>query len=147
MFAQILVVGILQTVVGGLELLMGGVLIIMAAVIPMSMQTSRAAQPPMEPFAFWIVGLVYGGLGSAAIISGCLRLASGISSFYFRRRSLLLVSLIFGLITSLTCYCALTSTPLAIYGMIIMTSPAAKRAFAMRKAGLSPTEIRRAFNT
>jgi hypothetical protein len=146
MFAQILAVGILQTVVGALELLIGGLLVVMAAMIPLSLQMSRRGPSPNEELSVWMVGLAYGGLGTAAVTSGCLRLISGISSFYFRRRTLMIVSLIFGLVTSLTCYCAVTATPLAIYGMIIMTSPAAKRAYAMRKAGMSPNDIRRHFS-
>ena len=144
MFAQILVVGILQTVVGGMELLLGGAYVAMAIVIPMSLRAASGAAPG-EAFSEWMIGLIYGGIGGGAMISGCLRLASGISSFYFRNRLLMLISLVFGLVSTFTCYCALTAAPLAIYGMIVMFSPAAKRAFAMRKAGMSPTEIRRAF--
>ncbi|MGN6546058.1 MAG: hypothetical protein ACTHK7_13475 [Aureliella sp.] len=144
MFAQILVVGILQTVVGALELLVGGMFIFMCAMIPLSVHSNGAA--PAVGSEIWIVTLIYGGIGAGAMLSGCLRLASGIGSFYFRYRPLMLVSLIFGLVSSLTCYCALTATPLAVYGMIIMCSPTAKRAFALRKAGMLPAEIRRTFN-
>lgn len=146
MFAQILVVGILQTVVGGVELLVGGMYILMAGVIFVAMQANNTVSPS-EPFPTWVIQLVYGGIGGAAIISGGMRLTSGIGSFYFRYRPLMLVSLIFGLVSMFTCYCALTAVPLAVYGMIIMCSPAAKRAFAMRKAGQSPVEIRRAFGS
>lgn len=142
MFAQLLVVGILQSVAGAMELMVAGIYTVMIVVFLTSAnggETLFEGGPP-------IVLLVYGIIWFCVGLSGCLRLVSGISSFYFRNRLLMLISLVFGFVSIFTCYCAVTALPLGIYGLIIMLSPTAKRAFAMRRAGMSANEIRQAFN-
>ena len=146
MVGHLMAVGILQIVFGCLELLMGLLLgfyaVLFSTVLP---NMNQPGQAPMDPqVGFWVA--VGCGIG-AALVTGfaLLRIGSGIGSFWFRGRVWMLVSLIGGMITALTCYCAPFSIGVGVYGIIVLLSPAVRRAYEMRAAGMSPDDIKAQF--
>ena len=146
MVGHLMAVGILQIVFGCLELLVGIVLgfyaVLFSTILP---NMKQPGQPPMDPaVAFWLV--VGCGIGGAVVTCfSLLRIGSGIGSFWFRGRTWMLVSLIGGMITSLTCYCAPFAIGVGVYGLIVVLSPAVRKAYEMRAAGLSPNDIKAQF--
>ena len=142
MFAQLQVVGILQVVAGGMELLVATLYACTTAFYLFVNNDGGDLFGGGPQLLLLIYASIWGGVS----ISGCLRIASGIGSFYYRYRTLMLVSLVLGFVSVLTCYCAATAVPIGIYGLVVMLSPTAARAYAMRRAGLTPTQIRDAFN-
>jgi hypothetical protein len=140
---QVMVLGILQIVFGALELLMGCFLIFYAVIFAFVMpniENANSSPPPPEAM-FWIsIGLAVGGV--LVLCFSVLRIASGVYSFWFRQRTLMLVSLIGGLVTVFTCYCSLFSIGVGIYGLIVMFDPAVKQAYRMAAEGVSADEIK-----
>lgn len=146
MVNQVIVVGILQIVFGAMELLMGGLLLFYAVlfgfVMPNIEDTAEDLPPPEA--MFWIsIGLAVAGL----IVLGfsILRIVTGINSFWFKRRTMMLVSLIGGMVTVLTCYCSLFSVGIGIYGLIVMLDPAVKKAYQLSAEGVPAEEIKARF--
>jgi hypothetical protein len=141
-----MVVGILQIVFGAMELLMGGLLLFYAVlftfVMP-NMKNPGGELPPPEAM-FWIsIGLSIGGL--VVVCFSILRIASGIYSFWFKKRTLMLVSLIGGMVTLFTCYCAPFSLGVGIYGLIVMLDPAVRQAYRLSAEGVPAEEIKARF--
>ena len=142
MFTHLQAVGILQVVAGGMELVVATLYVFIMGTFLLARDDANALLDG-GPRAFF---LIYASIWACVAVSGCLRIASGISSFYYRRRTLMLVSLVLGFVSVMTCYCAATAVPIGVYGLVVMLSSTAKRAFAMRRAGMTPQQIRDAFN-
>lgn len=143
---HVMVVGILQIVFGVMELVMGALLIFYAFVFSMilpNMKNGGAAPPPPE-MIFWM-SLGCGVGGGVVLLFSFLRIWSGINCFWFKNRTLTLISLIGGLVTSLTCYCAPFSIGIGVYGMIVMFDFAVKQAYQLSAEGVSAEEIRGRF--
>jgi uncharacterized metal-binding protein len=93
---------------------------------------------------FWgSIGL--GIAGGLVLCFSILRIVTGIYSFGFKHRNLMLVSLIGGLITVFTCYCSLFSLGVGIYGLIVMLDPAVKQAYRLAAEGVPAEEIKARF--
>lgn len=143
---QVMVVGILQIVFGAMELLMGGFLLFYAVffAVVMPNMPKAAANPPPPEAMFWIsIGFAVGG--TVVFIFSILRIVTGIYSFWFKRRTLMLVSLIGGMVTIFTCYCSLFSLGVGIYGLIVMLDPAVQQAYRLSAEGVSAEEIKARF--
>lgn len=133
MLGHLTAVGILQIAVGGAELLfVGGWILIVIWSASMA-----HAQPDG---VFMLIG--YSVFGFLALASAVMRLVSGISSFYFKYRTLSIVSLIYGLLMVITCYCSVPAVAVGIYGLIVFFHPAVKRFYSLRRTGMSAAEIR-----
>ena len=145
MVNQVTVVGILQIVVGAMELLMGGLLLFYAVIFGFVMPNVEDAAEDMPPEAmFWIaIGCAIGG--SIVFVFAVLRIVTGINSFWFKQRKLMLISLIGGMVTMLTCYCSLFSVGIGIYGLIVMLDPAVRMAYQMSAEGVPAEEIKARF--
>jgi hypothetical protein len=143
---QVMVVGILQIVLGAMELMMGCLLlfysVLLGFVMP-SMPNGAANNPPPEVM-FWI-SIGCGIVGIIVFVFSILRIVTGIYSFWFKRRMMMLVSLIGGMVTILTCYCSLFSIAIGIYGVIVMLDPAVRQAYRMSAEGVPAEEIKARF--
>lgn len=152
MVHQVRIVAILNAVQGGLELLMGMMTAGMGIFFPVMLQIEKSANPgqpraasdPPEAF-FWLMAAMYGALGLAVLTGGILRLAACVQNFRFQGRTLGFVSLIGGMASVLSCYCAPTAIAILVYGLIVLLNPAVTMAFAMRRQGYSVDEILAAF--
>jgi hypothetical protein len=150
MVGHVMVVSILMIVQGALEALVGGGLVVLGAVFPTMMQAEmrRGGGPPGGPSPeamSWIMLAVYGGLGLLVLLGAVLHIWAGISNLKFRRRTLGIVALGVGLVSTFTCYCAPTSIALAVYGLVVYLSPQVAQAFTMGQAGKTRAEIDAAF--
>ncbi len=148
MVNQVHVVGILQIVLGALELFMGAGLFIAAffvtaAFADISAEVDTGELPPESV----MMGMqaYYGIAGGLTSLMAVLRIIGGVGSFWFRGRIWMLVSLIGGLASILTCYCGPFSLGLAIYGLIVMFNPGVKQAYRMAAEGIPASEIRHRF--
>jgi hypothetical protein len=94
----------------------------------------------------FVVAGVIGIIAVLILIVSLLRIYAAIMNFSFKRRALGITSLILGLGTCLTFYCALTSIALAVYGLIVMMNQEVAEAFKMRAEGRSSDDILREFN-
>lgn len=139
MLSQLTAVGILQIVVGGAELAFAGVWIVLIVSMAWSTWTAEI-QVGGAP-----VLSVYAVLAILLLSSAVMRIVSGISSFHFKHRILMIVSLIFGFLTVMTCYCSVPALAVGTYGLVVIFNAAVKQAYAMRSSGMSPAEIRDAF--
>ena len=143
---QILVVGILQIVLGVMELMMAGLLIFYAVlfgfVMPNMDNGNREEIPPEA--MFWIA-IGCGAAGAIVLVFAVLRIVSGTYSFWFKQRTMMMVSLIGGMVTVFTCYCALFSVGVGIYGLIVMWDPGVRQAYRMAAEGVSAEEIKARF--
>ena len=122
------VVGILQIVLGVLELCMGGFL---------SLIVSLAATEELDNGAFdgeTLVGVgMMVGLGVVVLVSGVLRLVTGVATFSFRLRWLTIASLMLGFASVFTCYCSVFSSGLGINSNCVrMTGGPGKRLLTSR---------------
>lgn len=146
MVNQVMVVGILQIVFGAMELLMGGLLLFYAGIFAFVMpniDNAGSEAPPPEVMFWGSIGLaIAGGLVFCVSI---LRIVTGIYSFWFKQRTLMLVSLISGFITIFTCYCSLFSLGVGIYGLIVMLDPAVKQAYRLSAEGVPAEEVKARF--
>ena len=61
--------------------------------------------------------------------------------FNYKHRVFGIATMILGLTTVFTFYCAPTSIGLAVYGLIIYFNPAVVKAFQLRKAGMDKQEM------
>jgi hypothetical protein len=152
MVHQVRIVAVLNAVQGGLELLMGMLTAGMGVFFQIMLQIEKSANPgqpraasdPPEAF-YWLMAAMYGALGLAVLTGGILRLAACVQNFRFQGRTLGFVSIIGGMASVLSCYCAPTAIAILVYGLIVLLNPAVTMAFAMRKQGYSVDEILAAF--
>lgn len=149
---QVRLFAILNAVQGMLEIPMGCFTTGMGIVLPAMIRIDKAKNPGGGPLSssdemmFWVLSLVYLGIGLPVLISGILRIVAGWKNYRFRGRTLGMVSIIAGLGSLFSCYCAPTAVGLLVYGLIIFVNPAVKAAFEMAKQGQSPEQILAAFN-
>ena len=149
---QVRIFAILNAVQGILEIPMGCLTTGMGAALPAMIRMGNANKPGGEPLnasdetMLWVLSLVYLGIGLPVLTSGILRLIAGWQNYRFKGRTLGMVSIILGLGTMFSCYCAPTAVGLLVYGLIIFVNPAVKAAFEMARQGRSPEQILAAFN-
>ncbi len=145
MVSQVMVVGILQIVFGAMELLMGGLLLFYAVLFAFVMPNMEKGSdvPPPEVLFWGSIGLAVAG--TVVFCFSILRIVTGIYSFWFKQRTMMLVSLIGGMITVFTCYCSLFSLGVGIYGLIVMLDPAVRQAYRLSAEGVPAEEIKARF--
>jgi hypothetical protein len=147
---QVRIVAVLNAVQGGLEVAVGLLLTAAGGIISAlgaSIGAGRGPfanrpEPEMPP---WVVGVIYLAIGVPILLIGALRIFAGVQNFRYRGRTLGIISMIVGMASVFTCYCAPTGIGVLIYGMIVYLNPAVIAAFAMGQQGASGQEILAAF--
>ncbi len=113
------------------------------------MASAMASQPPAgePPPEMLILGIqiFYWVAGASVLFFGLMRIASGIGCFRFRGRIWLIISLLGGLSSVLTCYCGPFSIGMCIYGMIVCLNSSVIKAYKMGSQGVPPAEIKHRF--
>jgi hypothetical protein len=149
MVNQVRVVAVLNGVQGVLELLLAMLTLFLAAFFyalrEQLMNDAFRHEADPESAVNFMTGLFL-VIGIITLITGSLRMIACIRNFFFRSRTLGLVSLFLGLVTAFAGYCAPTSIAIAIYGLIVMFNSEATEAFEMGNQGRSADDILRAFN-
>jgi hypothetical protein len=147
---QVRVVAILNCVQGGLECLMGIFMGGMGVFLSYMLQAERNNpnfrnnnQPP--PGMEWVFGGVYLAIGVVLLLAGILRLYAGIRNFGYRGRILGIVSMVCGMISVFSCYCAPTGIAMIIYGLIVFLNPAVQAAFVLGEQGTPSDAILNSF--
>lgn len=145
---MLLVLAILQIVFGLMELVMGIFFVGYGFFLPtlfaeIAKQNPAGQAPPqaLTQGMAWYFGI----MGVLMLLLSVLRIVSGVYLFNMKGRMLSIVSLCVGLISIGTFYCACTSIPLAVIGLIVLLHPVVKYAFQLRASGLSTTEVRNHF--
>ena len=144
---HVVIVGILQIVFGIMELFMGVFLVFYAflfSVIIPGMNNGPANNPP-PPEVILGLSIGFGIGGGIVLLFSILRITTGIFCFWFKNRTLTLVSLIGGLVTALTCYCSPFSIGIGVYGMVVMFDAAVRQAYQLSAEGVSAEEVRARF--
>jgi hypothetical protein len=143
---QVRVYAVLSAVQGLLELPMGAMLVGVGAMFPVlvKMEPPRGGNPPPDAVLYAMTAM-YAGLGSVLLLAAFLRFFAAYRNFYFKGRLLGIASMILGLGSMLSCYCAPTAIAVLVYGLIIYLNPAVKLAFDMGQSGRTPDEIFAAF--
>ena len=103
---------------------------------------ANAQQPPeldmmAQNMMLWGFGIV----GGVILIISILHFIAAYLGFTYKGRVFGIVTMILGLGSLLSCYCAPTAIGLAVYGMIIYFNPAVSKAFALGKSGMKKQEI------
>ena len=149
--SQVRIVAVLNAVQGGFEIPIGLMYIGAAFFIPAMMRMDQGNNPnfrngngPPEEVG-WILFGVYLAMGLPVLLVGILRIWAGVSNYRFRGRMLGLVSLVVGLVSLFSCYCAPTGVAILIYGLIVMLNPAVKMAFEMGDRGMPASQILASF--
>ena len=149
--SQVRLFAILNAVQGMLEIPMGCFTTGMGAVLPAIIRIDKAKNPGGQMGAndetmLWVLSIVYVAIGLPVLTSGILRIIAGWKNYRYQGRTLGIVSIIVGLGSLFSCYCAPTAIGLLVYGLIIYVNPAVKAAFEMARQGRSPEQILAAFN-
>jgi hypothetical protein len=152
MVQAVRIVAILNAVQGGLEILMSLMYVAMSAFFPVMAQIQAnnpngrgpGNEPPKE--FFWVIGIVYGGIGLVMLVGGILRIVACLQNFKYKGRTLGFVSFGVGMVSLITCYCAPTAIGMLIFGLIVYLNPAVAAAFKMGQEGLSSDQIVAAFS-
>jgi len=148
--SQIRIFAILNAVQGILEIPMGlflsGLGIAMPALQRLQKNNNPGQLGPNEESMFLFITVLYVAIGIPLFISGILRVASAWQNYHFRGRILSLVSIIVGMATLFSCYCAPTAIGLLVYGLILHLNPAVSAAFEMGRQGRTADQILAAFN-
>lgn len=142
MVNQITIVAILQIVQGGFECLMA--LMLLGFTIFFSVGISGEEIDISEGEVYMLLA-IYGGLFVLVLASAIFRIVTGVACLKFKWRIPTVISLSAGFITLMTCYCGPTAIALGIYGIIVLLSPPAAKAFRMRQNGMTVQEIKHAF--
>jgi len=80
-------------------------------------------------------------IGILIVATAGLRIYAAYRAYQFRGRVMGIVSLIFGCITILTCYCFPTSLALLVYGLIVYNNQDVKSAFTLGEQGTPAAQI------
>ena len=88
-----------------------------------------------------VVSIVSGSLCLVAFTLATMHFISAYFGFTYRYRVFGIITMILGLGSVMTCYCAPTAIGLAVYGLIIYFNPAVAKAFTMAKSGMNKSEI------
>ncbi|MBC8350918.1 MAG: hypothetical protein H8E66_02965 [Planctomycetes bacterium] len=153
MVGQVRIVSILMMVQGALDLLAGLGLIGMGIFMAFAMRDGMMGNPPMQQgngpspeVMADVISWVYAGLGVVIGIIGALNVYAGYRNWKFKGRTLGIISMIAGVGTIITCYCAPTSIALCIYGLIVYLNTPVGTAFRMGEEGFSGDEITMTFS-
>ncbi|MBL4845491.1 MAG: hypothetical protein JKY65_08200 [Planctomycetes bacterium] len=106
------------------------------------LQQGGALPPGFMQMMTW----TYVGMGVVVGLIGMLHVYAGVRSWQYRERNLGIVSLVVGLGTILTCYCAPTSMLLFVYGLAVYLNPSVNHAFQLGDKGISADEITLTFS-
>ncbi len=148
---QVRVMAVLNAVQGGLECVLalvylglGGMFIAMKAEI-----AQQQAQPgnPMEAQMANLLPIFFFILGGVLLLLAVLRVIAGVLNFSFRGRVLGIVTMLLGLASSLTLYCAPTSIGIAVYGLIVLFNRPVAEAFEMRAQGSTSDQVLAVMNS
>jgi uncharacterized membrane protein len=85
--------------------------------------------------------IMFGAWGGLTAMLAILHVVTACFNLALRARTLGIVTLLLGIGSAMTCYCAITGIPLSIYGLIIYFNPATAEAFRLRKSGMSKPEV------
>lgn len=150
---QVRIVSILMMVQGALDLFVGLGLVGMAVFMGVAMRDAMMENPqlqqgngPAPDVMVDIMSYSYGGLGLVIAIIGALNIYAGYRNWKFKSRALGIISLVAGIGTIFTCYCAPTSIALCIYGLIVYLNGPVSAAFLMGEEGYSGDEITMTFS-
>ncbi|MCA9120296.1 MAG: hypothetical protein H6822_33350 [Planctomycetaceae bacterium] len=153
MVGQVRIVSILMMIQGALDLLAGLGLIGMGFFMAFAMQEAFANNPqaqqgngPPPETVVNMVSWIYGGLGAVVGSIGMLNLFAGYRNWKYKARTLGIISLVSGLGTIFSCYCAPTSLALCIYGLIVYLNASVASAFRMGEDGYTADEIAMTFS-
>ncbi len=157
MVNQVRVVSVLMMVQGALDLLTGLGLITLGIFMGFFMHEALREDPnfqsrfqsgtgPSPEVVANMMTWVYGGLGFFLIIIGGLQLYAGFRNWKFRSRTLGIISLLAGLGTVFSCYCAPTSLALCIYGLIVYLNGPVANAFQLGEQGYTGDEVIASFS-
>lgn len=145
---QVRIVSVLMMVQGTLDLLVGMGIIGLGIFIGIFMREALAQDPqfqqangPSPEFTGNLMMGVYAGLGVVIGIIGALNIFAGFRNWRFKSRTMAIVSMLAGLGTIFTCYCAPTSIALCIYGLVVYLNSPVAAAFRMGEQGYSGDEI------
>jgi hypothetical protein len=150
--SQVRTFAILNIIQGALEIPMGLMSTGMAVLFPVMMSMEQARDPsaeaelPFEGRMLWLVSGIYLAIGMPVLTCGILRIVSGVRNFRFKGRTLSLISIIAGVSSVLSCYCAPTALGILVYGLILHLNPAVKAAFEMGRQGRTAEQILAAFS-
>ena len=139
-------VAILMIVQGGFEILMSLILFVLAVVMPLMLAQGELNGPmqqgqlPPEAF-FWILPVIYGGLGLLVLLVAVLHIVAGVKNYRFRSKTLGIVAMTTGLLSLLTCYCLPTAAGIMVYGLVIYLNEEVAEVFRMGEAGYQADDI------
>lgn len=149
--SQVRVFSIFNGIQGALEIPMGLILVGMGVLLPALTQIEEfkkgqnGQEPPPAEF-LWFFGIIYFVIGIPVLACGILRIVAAFRNYRFKGRTLGVVSIIAGLCSMLSCYCAPTAVGLLVYGLILFLNPAVKAAFQMVEQGQTVAQVLAAFS-
>ncbi len=140
---QIPVISSLFIAQGVLLLLMGGYFIVLGVFMGNMDQfmPPGAQQAEFQDMQLSIMFWAMGAIGGMILIISILHFVAAFLGFNYKGRVFGIVTMVLGLLSLLSCYCAPTAIGLAVYGMIIYLNPASAKAFQMGKSGMKKQEI------
>jgi len=129
-------------IIHGILIALIGAGLTFAAIFLANMGPEMFSDAEVNPSIFqgaitWGYGIVGGGM----LLLGLLSIFAGIRNLSFRSRTLGIVALSAGVVTSLGVWCAPTAIGLAIWGLIVYLDPSVERAFELTSKGTKPKEI------
>jgi len=130
------IVAVLMIVQGALEALLGLLFLIFGPVALSGAMAQGGSEPPPV-----FVGVLAIFLALFLLASAGLLIFAGIRNLKYRSRTLGLVALAVGALSSITCYCAPTALGLLIYGLIVYLNGDVRRAFELGEQGATSDEI------
>ncbi len=142
--SQVRIVAVLNGVQGALEIPIGLLYVGMAFFIPALMEAGNANRPPGNgppPEFGMMMTVIYLAVGIPVLIAGVLRILAAVRNFQFRSRTLGIISMVLGLVSMFSCYCAPTGIALLVYGLLVYLNPAVRMAFAMGDEGVPASQI------
>lgn len=137
---KVKVLAILMIVQGALEVLLSlllagtGVFLYFTTYQIMAAQQRASGGPPPPAWIF----LIQVPIGLLVLAAAAIRIYAGIRNLSFKGRTLGIIAISCGLVTSLTMYCAPTGIGLMIYGLIVYLDGNVAKAFKDVEAGLPP---------
>ena len=132
---------------GGMLVFMGTIFTTMKNEMIEEMQRGQPGPEAPDPaFMHTIMVGVMAGLGAMVLLAALFRIWATISNFRLKGRWLGVISLICGLASGLTMYCAPTGIAVAVYGLVVLLSSEVGEAFEMRKTAESADDVLRHFN-
>jgi len=148
--SQVRIFAILNAVQGILEIPMGlflsGIGVAMPALQRLQKNNNPGPIGETEQSMILFITVLYVAIGIPLLISGVLRVAAAWQNYRFKGRILSLVSIIVGMATLFSCYCAPTALGLLVYGLILHLNPAVTAAFEMGRQDRTADQILAAFN-